>query len=349
MIILGIETSCDETAAAIVKDGHIILDSSIDSQIDIHAQYGGVVPEIASRNHLIKINALIRSCISRAGLGIDQIDKIAVTAGPGLIGALLTGLASAKAISYITSKPLIPVNHIQAHLYSALMLPDQSGLFPCLSLLVSGGHTSILILKSITQMELIANTRDDAAGEAFDKVAQFLGLSYPGGPAVSKLALKGDPQSVPLPLPLASKKIMAFSFSGLKTAVMNHIKANPHVRPADVCASFEEAAVKHLLNKFEIAINKYKPASASLCGGVSANVRLRNRFVGLCSKKGLRSLIPPFNLCTDNAAMVAGLAYHLKEDPEYLKLNAYSSVDMQDLSNSNMKILSDKNILTSGR
>lgn len=333
MNILGIETSCDETAASVVKNGHEILSNVIVSQIDIHKKYGGVVPEIASRNHLLKINGVIKKAVDDAGITINDIHKIAVTAGPGLIGALLTGLSSAKAISYITSKPLIPVNHIHGHLYSAYMGRDLDKVFPSLALLVSGGHTSILLLKSIKDITLIANTRDDAAGEAFDKVAQFMGLGYPGGPSISKAAEMGRWNAIPLPLPLAAKKVMAFSFSGLKTAVMNYLKNNPKVNTNDMCASFEHAACMHLLNKFEICLKKYKPVTASLCGGVSANTRLRQYFQDTCKKHQTQPIIPPLNLCTDNAAMIAGIAYHLDSKDDYLELNSFSSSDLNNFNN----------------
>lgn len=337
MKILAIETSCDETAAAIVEDGHRILSSVVVSQIDLHSVYGGVVPEIASRNHLIKIDGVVALALREAGLTMDSIDALAVTNGPGLVGALLVGLSYAKALAWTLGKPLIPVNHIEAHIYSAFL--DQPGSemnhspeFPCLALVVSGGHTSIYRLSDLRNFQLLGSTRDDAAGEAFDKIAQYLGLPYPGGPSVSKAALQGTAGLISLPMPLRDSPDYDFSFSGLKTAAINHVLTNPGTRIEDISLAFEEAVSGSLMNKFFKAIKREKPKSAVLCGGVAANGRLRAAFQEGCAKRKVDFRVPPIKLCTDNAAMVAGLAFHRDPEPEFLTLNAYSTMAYQSPS-----------------
>ncbi|PKK91820.1 MAG: tRNA (adenosine(37)-N6)-threonylcarbamoyltransferase complex transferase subunit TsaD [Candidatus Wallbacteria bacterium HGW-Wallbacteria-1] len=332
MKILAIETSCDETAAAIVEDGINILSNIVVSQVDLHALYGGVVPEIASRNHLVKIGEVVNLALREAGLAIESVDALAVTNGPGLVGALLVGLSYAKALAWAKSIPLIPVNHIEAHIYSAFLARNdhQAPLnFPCLALVVSGGHTSIYRLESLEDFSLLGATRDDAAGEAFDKIAQYMGLPYPGGPSVSRAAQNGTHGQITLPMPLHDSPDYDFSFSGLKTAAINYVLSNPGTSVENLSLAFEEAVAGSLMNKFLKAIKKEKPGSAVLCGGVAANRRLREAFQQGCSKRNIPYRIPPLNLCTDNAAMVAGLAFHRKADPNYLIVNAYSTTNHQ--------------------
>lgn len=310
--ILGIETSCDETSASVVRDGNYIASNIVASQIPIHRQYGGVVPEVASRQHLEKITYVVDKAVDDAGLGLDDLDGVAVTVGPGLIGALLVGVAAAKAYAYALHVPLIPVHHLEAHLY-ANFLSNTELVPPLLCLVVSGGHTSLILLKDHLEYEIMGTTRDDAAGEAFDKVARVLGLPYPGGPALEKLASQGDPQAVRFPRAWLSKDSLEFSFSGLKTAVMNYLRDKQGNEKAvslpDVAASFQAAVVEVLVVKTMQAAKRSGVRDVCLAGGVAANSILRQQFQREADQEGLRFYFPEKNLCTDNAAMVACAGY----------------------------------------
>ena len=328
--ILGIETSCDETSASVVRDGSYIASNIVASQIPIHRQYGGVVPEVASRQHLEKITYVVDKAVDDAGLGLDDIDGVAVTVGPGLIGALLVGVAAAKAYSYALNIPFIPVHHLEAHLY-ANFLSNTELAPPLLCLVVSGGHTSLILLKDHLEYEIMGTTRDDAAGEAFDKIARVLGLPYPGGPALEELASQGDPQAVHFPRAWLSKDSLEFSFSGLKTAVMNYMRDKQGneevVSLPDVAASFQAAVVEVLVVKTILAAKKSGVRDVCLAGGVAANSTLREQFQRAADQEGLRFYFPEKKLCTDNAAMVAcaGYFHYLAEEFGTLAQEAYAN------------------------
>ncbi|MGI5912567.1 MAG: tRNA (adenosine(37)-N6)-threonylcarbamoyltransferase complex transferase subunit TsaD [Syntrophomonadaceae bacterium] len=310
-IILGIETSCDETAAAIVKNGCYILSNVVNSQVNIHSQFGGVVPEVASRKHIENISQVVEAAFENAGLSYPDIDAVAVTNRPGLIGALLVGLSFAKAFAFALERPLLAVNHLEGHIY-ANFLEHQAIEFPAVCLVVSGGHTSLLCMASIGQYELIGETRDDAAGEAFDKVARFLGLGYPGGPAVEKSAAQGETGRIKLPRVFLDRNDFEFSFSGLKTAAMNEwnkLKRKGTANVNDLAAEFQAALVEVLVEKTLKAANKYKARSILLAGGVAANKHLRSLLKTRGQDVGLPVYYPSLQLCTDNAAMIAGNAY----------------------------------------
>lgn len=330
MYFLGIETSCDETSAAVLDEKLKILSSVVLSQDEIHAPFGGVVPELASRQHIRSIGYVVEECLQRANLNLKQIDVYAVTQGPGLIGSLLVGLSFAKGLAFYFRKPLIPVDHLEAHIHSAFMEADHIA-FPSLALLVSGGHTSLFLLKKKFHYQLIGRTRDDAAGEGLDKIAKFLGLGYPGGPVIDRMAEKGNPRAFAFSLPHMSDNSLDFSFSGLKTSALKQIRKNDitkdHPEFLDFLASFEKAVIKALLSNVDRAANRYKPRSLILCGGVARNKKLRRAFKKLSRNLDIPSFIPSSHLCTDNAAMVAGLAAdRFREHPEMsspLDLNAY--------------------------
>jgi N6-L-threonylcarbamoyladenine synthase len=311
--ILGIETSCDETSAAVVRDGNYIASNIVASQIPIHRQYGGVVPEVASRQHLEKITYVVDKAVDDAGLGLDDIDGVAVTVGPGLIGALLVGVAAAKAYSYALNIPLIPVHHLEAHLYANFLSHTELAP-PLLCLVVSGGHTSLILLKEHLEYDILGTTRDDAAGEAFDKVARVLGLPYPGGPALEKLASQGNPQAIHFPRAWLAKDSLEFSFSGLKTAVLNYLKNNQEngktVSLPDVAASFQAAVVEVLVVKTLLAAKMSGVRDVCLAGGVAANSTLRGLFQMKAEQEGINFYFPEKKLCTDNAAMVACAGYY---------------------------------------
>jgi N6-L-threonylcarbamoyladenine synthase len=314
--ILGIETSCDETAAAIVEAGTSVLSSVVSSQVDLHSRYGGVVPEIASRAHVDLIVPVVAQAFVEAGLsdrpvdgGGCDIDAVAATYGPGLVGALLVGVSAAKAFALAWDVPFIAVNHLEAHLYASL-LEDPDLELPLVVLLVSGGHTLIVLMEGHGQYQVLGSTIDDAAGEAFDKVARFLGLGYPGGPAIDRLAVEGDPEAIRFPRPMAGDGTYDFSFSGLKTAVVNHVRKHPDVATADVAASFQEAVVDVLVTKARAAAREVGAKGLCLGGGVAANSRLREQFLGACVEDGLRGFLPSRAMCTDNAAMVASAAWY---------------------------------------
>lgn len=309
--ILGIESSCDETAAAIVKNGQEVLSNVINSQISIHQQFGGVVPEVASRKHIENIAPVVETAFREAGLRYDEIDAVAVTNRPGLIGALLVGLSYAKAFAYGLGKPLIAVDHLQGHIW-ANFIEHREISFPAVCLVVSGGHTSLLLMEGSDKSILLGETRDDAAGEAFDKVARFLGLGYPGGPAIQRAAQHGTAGVYGLPRVFLDRDDYEFSFSGLKTAAMNlWIKQarKGEARAEDMAAEFQTALVEVLVEKTIRAAKNYKASSILIAGGVAANQLLRQLMTIKSQQEGLQLFYPSLGLCTDNAAMIAGKAY----------------------------------------
>jgi len=320
MLVLGIETSCDETAAAVVEDGRRVLSSVVASQVEVHRKYGGVVPEIASRAHLEALVPVVAETMEQAGLAMGAIDVVAAVHRPGLIGSLLVGLTAAKTLAWLHERPLVGINHVEGHIYAACLERDRLP-FPCVSLIVSGGHTSLYHSTGPREHELIGATTDDAAGEAFDKVAAILGLEYPGGPSVDKAAARGSPRSVAFTRPWLARDSLDFSFSGLKTAVLYHVRgsgAGAKQRPtdlseqeiADVAAGFQECVVDVLVGKTLRAAESRGVDRIIVGGGVAANRRLRARFQEEAARLGLEILLPEMRYCTDNAAMVAGLAYH---------------------------------------
>lgn len=303
MRILGIETSCDETAAAVVEDGVKILSNEIASQVDIHARYGGIVPEVASRQHTLSIIPIINSAMTKAKVSWQELDAIAVTSGPGLAGSLLTGVNTAKAISFARGLPLIGVNHLEGHIY-ANWLTESVPEFPLVCLIVSGGHSDLVLMRGHGDYTMLGRTRDDAAGEAFDKAARILGLGYPGGPAVEKAAASGKDN---LTLPRAwLKNTNDFSFSGIKTALLRLAEGGKISNPADGAVSFQTAVVEVLVKKTISAALEYNVKQIVICGGVAANKALRQTFI---AESPLPVLIPPMILCTDNAAMIACCGY----------------------------------------
>jgi N6-L-threonylcarbamoyladenine synthase len=323
IIILGIETSCDETAASIVKNGREILSNVINSQVAIHQQFGGVVPEVASRKHIENIAVVVDAAFSEAGLTYQDIDAVAVTTMPGLVGALLVGLSFAKAFAYGLDRPLIAVNHLEGHIY-ANFLEHENIEFPAICLVVSGGHTSLLYMKGVSDYELIGSTKDDAAGEAFDKVARFLGLGYPGGPAIQKAASQGQAGIYNLPRVFLDRNDFEFSFSGLKTATMNLWRKAEKVgdnRIEDLAAEFQAALVEVLVEKTIRAASKYQVGSIMLAGGVAANRDLRTRLGESARDRQINLYFPSLVLCTDNAAMIAGKAYHDYVNGHFAPLN----------------------------
>lgn len=311
-LILGIESSCDETAAAVVAGGRKVLSNVIASQIDLHKKYGGVVPEIASRKHLEAVLPTIKEALADAGVTMAQIDAIAVTHGPGLVGTLLVGLSAAKALAYALDKPLIGVNHLQGHIY-ANFLTNEVPEYPLVCLIVSGGHTDLIYMTGHGEMELMGRTRDDAAGEAFDKVARSVGLGYPGGPQVEKLALLGNPEAIPLPR-AKSENPYDFSFSGLKTAVLQYVQRKGPLDDqgrADLAASFQRAVTGTLADKTLRAAQEKRVRQVILAGGVAANGALRRAMGEALAPHGIRLGYPPPVLCTDNAAMIAAAGHYL--------------------------------------
>jgi len=305
-LVLGIETSCDETAAAVVANGAAILSSVVSSQIDLHARFGGVVPEIASRAHVELLTPVTAEALVEGGI-TDNVDAVAATIGPGLAGALLIGVSAAKALALVLDVPFIGVNHMEAHLYASLLEePDLKP--PLVALLVSGGHTMLVDMKDHGRYQVLGTTVDDAAGEAFDKVARFLGLSYPGGPAIQEAATTGDPEAIAFPRAMMDEGY-DFSFSGLKTAVINYVRKHPDVSTPDVAASFQAAVVEVLVAKAVRAAQERGAESLCLGGGVAANSLLRESTAEACAKAGLRAVLPSRAMCTDNAAMVAAAAW----------------------------------------
>ncbi|GIU85600.1 MAG: tRNA N6-adenosine threonylcarbamoyltransferase [Acidimicrobiia bacterium] len=305
--VLGIETSCDETAAAVVDDGRVTRSSVVASQADLHARYGGVVPEIASRAHVELIDDVVEQALVEAGTDLRSVDAVAAVHGPGLAGALIVGVSAAKALALATDRPYVAVNHHEAHLYAAL-LEDPALEPPLLTLVVSGGHTLLVAMHDHGRFSVVGRTVDDAAGEAFDKVARFLGLGYPGGPAIDRLAARGDPEAVPFTRPMLDDGD-DFSFSGLKTAVVRHVRANPDADVADVAASFQAAVVDVLVTKLVRVAEREGFGTVVIGGGVAANSALRARVLDEAARRGLRAVVPALGLCTDNAAMVAAAAW----------------------------------------
>jgi N6-L-threonylcarbamoyladenine synthase len=330
--ILGIETSCDETAAAVVAEGSQVLSSVVSSQVDIHAPYGGVVPEIAGRAHVDLLMPVVAEALVEAGLdvkgtegceGAPGVAAVAATVGPGLIGSLLVGVSAAKSLALVWDVPFVAVNHLEAHLYGAFLEEPDLAL-PLVVLLVSGGHTLLVAMEDHGRYRLLGQTIDDAAGEAFDKVARFLGLGYPGGPAIDKLAAEGRGDAIDFPRALSDGGF-DFSFSGLKTAVITHVRKHPGVSVADVAASFQEAVVDVLVGKARSAAIATGARGLCLAGGVAANSTLRERIVDVCRAEGLRAFVPSRSMCTDNAAMVAAAGWwRLRSDgPSPLDTGAY--------------------------
>jgi len=329
-LVLGIETSCDETAAALVMGGNDVISSVVSSQIEIHADFGGVVPEIASRAHLEALNPVVARAIVEAGVDESRIDAVACTVGPGLIGALLVGVSAAKALALAWDVPFVGVNHMEAHLYSAF-LEDPSLEFPLVVLLVSGGHTMLVEMRRHGEYHLLGQTIDDAAGEAFDKIARFLDLGYPGGPAIDAAAINGDPDSIRFPRALSDDRDnFDFSFSGLKTAVINYVRKHPDVGSADVAASFQMAVVDVLVDKSRRAAELVGAKGIVLGGGVAANSLLREEMLGACASIGVRGFLPSRAMCTDNAAMIAATGwYRLASDgPTPLDVGAFPNLKL---------------------
>ncbi|MGB5983737.1 MAG: tRNA (adenosine(37)-N6)-threonylcarbamoyltransferase complex transferase subunit TsaD [Desulfobacterales bacterium] len=325
MNILGIESSCDETAAAVVRSGTTIESSVVASQVAVHHPYGGVVPELASRKHLEAIVPVVAQALKAAGAAGNNLNGVAVTRGPGLIGSLLVGFMFAKSYAYARQLPWVGVNHLEAHINSVFLTPDPPR-FPFVALLVSGGHTSLYEVTGHTAMDLMGQTRDDAAGEAFDKVAKLLGLGYPGGQAVDKLAALGDPAKIRFPRAMlkGARAEFDFSFSGLKTAVRRHVETHPgqgEVGRADIVAGFQEAVLDVLLHKLFQAAQSRQCDQVALVGGVAANSRLRNRLRREAAERGIEAFVPPLELCGDNAAMIAATGYH------YLQAGQRASLD----------------------
>jgi N6-L-threonylcarbamoyladenine synthase len=307
-LVLGIETSCDETAAALVMGGADVVSSVVSSQVDLHAEFGGVVPEVASRAHLDVLNPVIARAIVEAGVDESRIDAVACTVGPGLIGALLVGVSAAKAFALAWDVPFVAVNHMEAHLYAAF-LEDPALEFPLVVLLVSGGHTMLVEMRGHGDYGLLGQTIDDAAGEAFDKVARYLDLGYPGGPAIDAAALDGDPEAIRFPRAVMDSGLDV-SFSGLKTAVINYVRKHPDVSSADVAASFQAAVVDVLVAKARRAAKQVGATGIVLGGGVAANSLLREEMLGACAADGLQGFLPSRAMCTDNAAMIAAAGWH---------------------------------------
>ena len=311
--ILAIETSCDETAAAVIRDGREVLSNVIYTQIAMHTTYGGVVPELASRAHIEKINAVVRAALSDAKMALPDVDAVAVTNGPGLVGALLVGVAEAKAIAWAAQKPLIGVNHIEGHI-AANYLAHPELVPPYLGLVVSGGHTHLAVVRDYASFEILGRTVDDAAGEAFDKVARAVGLGYPGGPKIDAAAKEGNAEAIAFPRAKVNGSEYDFSFSGLKSAVLNYLNhaemTHEEVNRADLAASFQKAVVDVLVGHTMRAAKELGIGAVAVSGGVSANSALRAGFEEACEKAGVKLYLPPLIYCTDNAAMIGAAAYH---------------------------------------
>ncbi|MGE5560498.1 MAG: tRNA (adenosine(37)-N6)-threonylcarbamoyltransferase complex transferase subunit TsaD [Chloroflexota bacterium] len=328
---LGLETSCDETSAAVVAEGRHVLANIISSQIPLHRRFGGVVPEIASRKHVELVVPVVREAVAEAGLQLADIDSIAVTAGPGLIGALLVGVATAKALAWALDRPLVGVNHLAGHI-AANYLEQEEPLFPALCLVVSGGHTDLLLMTAPDQATVLGRTLDDAAGEAFDKVARAIGLPYPGGPAIEEAAASGDATAVDLPQARLGEGSFDTSFSGLKTAVLNYLnherQAGREIDVPDVAASFQRAVVSALVSRVESGIARYQPREVMLAGGVAANGELRAALRAVAERAGIRFRFPPPRLCTDNAAMIAAAGYRLWRAGRVAALNLNATANL---------------------
>jgi N6-L-threonylcarbamoyladenine synthase len=332
MIILGIESSCDETAAAVLKDGHDLLSNVINSQIAVHSPYGGVVPELASRKHIENIAPVVQQALDAADLKLTAVDGIAVTRGPGLIGSLLVGLSFAKALSYVNRIPCVGIDHMAGHLASVMFSRNKPS-FPAIALVVSGGHSNLYRLASLSDYQLIGRSRDDAAGEAFDKAAKLLGLGYPGGPVVSRLAASGNPNAIPFPRAWLEPGSYDFSFSGLKTALAHHMQKMTD-KPddaalADICASYQEAIIEVLAVKTIAAAKDHQCRQIIAVGGVASNPRLRLILAQLAQENSVALSIPDREYCTDNAAMIAmaGHSRFAEEGTIDLDMDVYSRTD----------------------
>lgn len=326
ILTLGVESSCDETSVAVVKNGREVLSNIIDTQIPIHEKYGGVVPEIASRNHIEAISRVTKKALKEANITFNDIDSITPTYGPGLVGALLVGLSYAKALSFAIDKPLVGVNHIQGHIAANyITYPELKPPFLCV--MMSGGNTQLIHVKDYCEFEVLGKTRDDAIGEAFDKVARVVGLGYPGGPKVDKLAKEGNPNSIPLPKTHFDN--LDFSFSGIKTAVINLHHKTPDINKADLCASFEKTITEVLIENTKKALKQIKVDTVVLAGGVSANIYIRNEFLKL-QDKGIKVYMPDLKLCTDNAAMIGSAGYYnfINGQRNNLNLNAIPNLKL---------------------
>ncbi len=333
MLILGIESSCDETSCALVEDGRKVLCNEVLTQIPIHIEFGGVVPEIASRNHLLKISDVVDNALKKAGKTFDDVDAISVTKGPGLVGALLVGVNYAKSLAYALKKPLIPVNHLKGHLLSPLLsYPELEA--PYVALVVSGGNSYLAICHDYDEIEVIGASRDDAVGEAYDKVARTLGFQYPGGPKIDVSAKKGNREAIKFPRIYLEEGSLDFSFSGIKTAVLNYINSakqkNIEINVDDISASFQEAVLEVLIAKSLIACKKYSMDKLVVSGGVAANSRLREILDEKAKTDNLKVYYPEMQYCTDNAAMIAAAAFYVDsiEGEELLRLNAYPGLKL---------------------
>lgn len=332
-IILGIETSCDETAAAVVENGTRILANAVASQIDIHRRFGGVVPEVASRHHVDQITIVCEAAMEESGISWNDLDAIAVTQGPGLIGALLVGVNAAKALAFAHRIPLVPVHHITGHIYANRFVHELQ--FPLIALVVSGGHTELVLMPEHGSYRVIGTTRDDAAGEAFDKVARTLGLPYPGGPEIDRLAGQGS-ASIDFPRAWLEQGSLDFSFSGLKSAVINYIhnekQRGREISKADVAASFQASVAEVLVKKTMMAAGRYEVRQLLVAGGVSANSQVRKEMAGAAETRGIPFVVPPLRLCTDNAAMIAaaGTIGFLKGMRADLSLNGSPNLAIED-------------------
>jgi len=349
MLILGIESSCDETAAAVVRDGTHILSSVIASQIELHRPYGGVFPELAAREHLAKIDPIVDEALKKAGVSLEDIDAVAVTQGPGLIGSLLVGVSYAKALAWGSDVPFVGVNHIEGHVYSIVFENPQVE-YPALALIVSGGHTNLFFIPEEGKYKVVSRTRDDAAGEAFDKVAKMLGLSYPGGPVIEKLAETGDPKKIKFPIAKISDGRPDFSFSGLKTAVSRYVREN-EIAPAteneapsreirDLCASFQATVVRSLVGTMETQAKELKPRTLIVAGGVACNGALRKAAEEMAKNLDLPVYFPSKHLSTDNAAMIAAAGYfHLKNgEASDLGMTADVTMRLQNFENEDAEL-----------
>ncbi|MBV9055256.1 MAG: tRNA (adenosine(37)-N6)-threonylcarbamoyltransferase complex transferase subunit TsaD [Candidatus Eremiobacteraeota bacterium] len=315
MLVLGIETSCDDTAAAVVRDGRAVLSSVASNQDAFHAKYGGIVPEIAGRRHVALLSAVIEDACERAQAPLERLDGIAVTRGPGLIGSLVVGVAAAKALAFALHKPLYGINHLHGHVFAAFLDRDESPPYPFLTLLVSGGHSQIVAVESPTEMRILGRTHDDAAGEAYDKTARLLGLPYPGGPELDRLAQRGDPHKYAFPRHRAAGDSLDLSFSGLKTSVRYFLEshAGRSAQSEDVAASFQAAIVDVLMARVRSAFERNGYRAAVLSGGVAANSALQSAFRHWGERAGVRVFVPPPKYCTDNAAMIAAAAYYQRD------------------------------------
>lgn len=335
-LILAIESSCDETAVAIIENGSRIRANLVSSQIDLHQKYGGVVPEIASRKHLETINYLIREAMEQGQLDFQELTHVAVANSPGLIGALLVGVSTAKALAYAIRKPLVAVNHIEGHVYANFLRHKDSLEFPLICLIVSGGHTMIVKMVGHGVYELLGNTRDDAVGEAFDKVARTLGIGYPGGPVIDRLSKEGDEEKIVFPKASLEKGSLDFSYSGLKSAVLNWInreKMQGHEIPVnDVCAGFQKAAVEILVEKTIMAAEQENVRTVITAGGVSANSKLRELLTRECTQRGIKVFFPELDFCTDNAAMIGTAAHYkaLRKEFAGLDLNGVANFNFAE-------------------